>query len=189
MKKTIILYITDKNIYINNKQEIIAEKLPSEVVVDNRLNNSEKFYTVFKNLLKKYKLNDSLLSKKIKIISMPNYLKSDQELLISIMERLSFNNPHFIKYNSIVTNNFINILDDKIILTYQNQNFIIYLNIGSLNVIKKLILNIFTNEKEVYLIGNKDQVITLKKELEDKIKCYSYEDSEQYIIKHACKET
>ena len=121
-KKNIAVYLTDDCVYLASKDNIYEEKVDKTLIVNNRIAQTEEFYRFFNKILKKNKLNDSLLGKDIFILEYPNYLKSDKELIMSVFEKLSFNKVKFIKYNSIIDNDTINVNHKNALITIQNKN-------------------------------------------------------------------
>ena len=97
MNKSIGVYLTDSFIYLYYKDKVIVKEVQDNAVSNNRIAKPDSFYKQFNKIIKENKLADSLVSKTIYFIDLPNYLESDHQLILSIFDKLSFNKIKFIK--------------------------------------------------------------------------------------------
>lgn len=196
MNKPLGVYITDSYLYICTKEQIYQEKIPNKLVKYNRINLVNDFYKFINKTIKKYKLSDSLISKTVYVLELPNYLNSDKELILSLFDKLSFNKIKYIKYQDIIKEDILNIslnnsylkIKDKCI--FLDHNLIIkqedfeteYLNI------LKIYKNMFSNK--IFLCGDYDNLINLAKKIEEQfnIKTYVYAHYQTEIIKNLQKQ-
>ena len=196
MNKPLGVYITDSYLYICTKEQIYQEKIPNKLVKYNRINLVDDLYKFINKIIKKYKLSDSLISKTVYVLELPNYLNSDKELILSLFDKLSFNKIKYIKYQDIIKEDTLNIslnnsylkIKDKCI--FLDHNLIIkqedfeteYLNI------LKIYKNMFSNK--IFLCGDYDNLINLAKKIEEQfnIKTYVYAQYQTEIIKNLQKQ-
>ena len=185
-KNNIGLYLTDNNIFICTKEKIYIEEITKEIIEDNRINKSEDFYKVINKIIKKNKLNDSIIGKNVIIVDLPNYLQSDRELIKSVLEKTSFNNVKFIEYNELVKVNLFNLNSSNAIITLKNNIYINYNIFNNKDLTKQLInfLGTYVNKKDIFLIGTLANLDDIAQELEEKyhIKVYIYDNKTTYII-------
>ena len=186
-KKGIGLYITDTMIYLCTKDKIYYEPVDKDIIIHNRIALIDDFYRYMNKIIKKNKLNDSILGKNIKIVELPNYLNSDKELLNSLLEKLSFNKIEYIKYNDLIKENTINLNDNITIVTIEKKNYLI-----DNELLDKEIINIMLKKSPnniFYLIGSN---ATLNKAFfeskVEQLKIYTYSNAEAYIIEKIQKE-
>ena len=185
VKKNIAVYLTDDYVYLASKDNIYEEKIDKVLIVNNRIAQTEEFYRFFNKILKKNKLNDSILGKDIFILEYPNYLKSDKELIMSIFEKLSFNKVKFIKYNNVIDNDTLNINEKNALITIQNKNY--FLDYNFVEDINEAIINFLEKQpkiNELRVIGNFSQIEELARKIEEKlkIKTFTYFEGNKYII-------
>lgn len=185
-KKNIAVYLTDDCVYLASKDNIYEEKVDKTLIVNNRIAQTEEFYRFFNKILKKNKLNDSILGKDIFILEFPNYLKSDKELIMSVFEKLSFNKVKFIKYNSIIDNDTLNVNHKNALMTIQNKNYFLDYN-NFVQDIQEEILNLLEKQpkiNELRVIGNFSKIEELARKIEEKlhIKTFTYFEGDKYII-------
>ena len=185
-KKNIAVYLTDECVYLASKNNIYEEKVDKSLIINNRIAQTEEFYRFFNKILKKNKLNDSLLGKDIFILEYPNYLKSDKELIMSVFEKLSFNKVKFIKYNNAIDNDTINANQKNALITIQNKNYFLDYNNFGQNIKKEIIafLEKQSKIKELRVIGNLNQIEILAKDIEERlqIKTFTYFEGNKYLI-------
>lgn len=187
-KKSIGLYLTDKYIYLCSKDKIFKENINEGIIVNNRISKSDEFYKSISKIIKKNKLNESIIGKNILVVDLPNYLKSDKELISSILEKTAFDNINFINYNELLENNHTyNFNDCNAIITIDENNFFIDYKLFFNQDITEAILNLITmylNDQSIFLIGSLPNLkeLALLIENEYKIKTFIYDDSDIYII-------
>lgn len=185
-KKNIAVYLTDDCVYLASKDNIYEKKVDKTLIVNNRIAQTEEFYRFFNKILKKNKLNDSILGKDVFILEYPNYLKSDKELIMSIFEKLSFNKVKFIKYNSVIDNDTLNVNHKNALITIQNKNYFLDYN-NFVQGINEEILSFLEKQQkmnELRVIGNFSKIEELAKKIEEKlqIKTYTYFEGNKYIV-------
>lgn len=188
-KSNIGLYLTDGLVYLCTKDKIYEEVVDKDIVINNKVAKSQEFYHFMNKIIKKYKLNDSILGRNIAIFSSPNYLDTDKELLRSIMEKLSFKITNFIKYNEIITDiTIINYNNSNTIFTLSKQNYFLPNTlIEKFNLYNAIIPNI--KSLEIFIIGQNQNIKKLANYLEKEYskKVYTYSNSEVYIIENIQK--
>lgn len=185
-KKNIAVYLTDDYVYLASKDNIYEEKVEKALIVNNRIAQTEEFYRFFNKILKKNKLNDSILGKDIFILEYPNYLKSDKELIMSIFEKLSFNKVNFIKYNNVIDNDTLNVNEKNALITIQNKNYFLDYNNFAQNINEEILGFLEKQPKtdELRVIGDFNKIEELARKLEEKlqIKTFTYFEGNKYII-------
>ena len=185
-KKNIAVYLTDDYVYLASKDNIYEEKVDKALIVNNRIAQTEEFYRFFYKILKKNKLNDSILGKDIFILEYPNYLKSDKELIMSVFEKLSFNKVKFIEYSNVIDNDTINANQKNALITIQNKNYFLDYNNFGQEINEEIItfLEKHSKIKELRVIGNLEQIEVLAKDIEEKlqIKTFTYFEGNKYLI-------
>ena len=191
-KNSLGINITSKYLYLNYKENIYKEEIPKNIVINNRVAKSEDFFKFLQKILKKYKLNDTILSKNIYLIEYPNYLKSDKELLISILEKLSFTKVHFIKYEKLIEkNSTLNLNNDMAIITLGNQSYLISYAMFNKNWEESL-LNLLADylvDTELFVIGNYLELKNFTKKIENEyeVRVYIFQNGDIYLNKNIQK--
>ena len=186
IKNGLGLYLTDTIIYLCTKDKIYKEPVDKEILIHNRVALTNEFYHFMNKIIKKNKLNDTILGKNLTIIDLPNYLESDKELLNSIFEKLSFNNIKYIKYVNLMDLDLVFNLNEAnayIILNKKNY-FIDYNNLFDsienylLNLIKKI------KSSEIFFLGNYHNLKKVVNSLEKRgsFKIYTFQNNEDYVI-------
>ena len=187
--KFIGMYITDDYIFFCTKDKIYKEKVLNKAVLNNRINKSVDFFKQLNQIIKKNKLNDSIISKTIYIVNLPIYLESDREIISSILEKASFTKIRFVDYKDLIEKKhmIININNKNVLISKSDQY--IYMDNSMyesqkdeksiIYLIKKCIDN-----NAVYLIGNNSNLGRIRYNLEKKLnkKAYIYDNSDIYII-------
>ncbi len=185
MKNNLGLIITDNYVYLCLKNQIYKEEITKDIVIHNRVAKTDSFYRYMQKIIKKNKLNDSLMGRNITVLEFPNYLKSDKELLTSILEKLSFNHIKFITYNTLLEKPTLNVTANYAILTEQEQSYFFDYHIFN-DFLKSIVILIKSNLKssELFLIGDASDLKQLGIKLEEQvpIKVFVYHNSDFYLI-------
>ena len=192
VKSSLGINITSNYLYLSYKDNIYKEEIPKDIIINNRVAKSEDFFKFLQKTLKKYKLNDTLLSKNIYLVEYPNYLKSDRELLISIFEKLSFTKVHFIKYENLIEkNSTLDLNVDMAIFTIGSQSYLIDFAIFNKDIEESLLklLESYLIDTEIFVFGNYQKIksFTEKIENEYEVRVYIYQECDGYLIKNLQK--
>lgn len=196
MKVNNLLYMTDDIIYLKNKKKknIIKYKINKNIIKFGKVYNIEKFLKEYSTFLNKNHLNNNLFGDTIKIIINSHYTPADITVLKSAMEKLNYrkiifeNESKRYKLNS--TKAFLNIQDNYIILSFIDE----YKKIKSMLIptdffvtLKDLLSYIKSQikDKDMYLIGNGEQINDIFNEFEKKYhnKTYIFNNHEVYLLK------
>lgn len=186
-KSNIGLYLTDGLVYLCTKDKIYEEVVDKDIVINNKIAKSQEFYQFMNKVIKKHKLNDSILGRNIAILELPNYLDTDKELLTSIMEKIAFKKTNFLKYNEIIKESTINYNNSNTIFTIENLNFVLDNTlIEKFELYKQLIS---PNISDLYIIGNNPNINKLATYLEKNYdqKVYTYTNCQLFIIENIQK--
>ncbi len=186
-KSNLGLYLTDSYLYLCAKDQVYQEKIDANIIVDNKIAKSEEFYRYLLKIIKKHKLNDSLLGKNILIVEQPNYQKVDKELLTSIFEKLSFNKINFYQYNNLLDNdNTFNLNQHNALIWLNKQNYYFSYNMFINNDENNLtyFLKHYVDNNDIFLIGDLANLNNIAQRLEQecKINIYRYNQPQLYII-------
>ncbi len=185
VKNSLGIMITDNKIYLCNKTAIYEEDI-KDIIKYNRIAKAEAFYRFMVKTLKKYKLNDSLIGKNVYILKFPNYLDSDEELITSIFEKLSFNKIKFLDYLDLTnqTPSFY-LSGDNAILRIDNKAYFIDFQIFQ-NPEEYILylLKLLTNEQNLFLFGDIPNLNDIRSQIEQEknIKTYTYHNAATYLI-------
>ncbi|HJJ16776.1 MAG TPA: hypothetical protein OIM63_01630 [Bacilli bacterium] len=188
MNKSIGVYLTDSFIYLYYKDKVIVKEVQDNAVSNNRIAKPDSFYKQFNKIIKENKLADSLVSKTIYFMDLPNYLESDHQLILSIFDKLSFNKIKFIKYSDVITTNLLNINKTNAYLSINSKLIFINNSIFKDNLLS-ILKNYLTDIDELFLVGDYNDLIKLGALIEQNfhIKTFIYSEQEQFIIKQITK--
>ena len=190
-----IIYLSDNYIYLKNykHKNIIKYNVAKGIIINNKIANIKLFNNTLNNLIKKYKLNNSLFKESITIIINDTYTDVDKFILNNLFESFNYKNIIFINENKTynLNNNiaYINIKEDNILLTYidsyKNINTI-YIPSNYYDSIKDLCryINNKIGNKEITLLGYGNLLNDFFNYYEKNynIAVYLYTNSEFYII-------
>ena len=195
MKKKNILYLTDNSIYYKTNK-IIKYPINQGIVINSKIGNIKKFNKILEELLKSNKLNNSILGNKIKVIINNTWTKADIELLKNILINLNYRKIDFEydhKYYHLNNKNaYLNILDNYMLLTIINE----YQKIKTILINNDLFDSIdekmdyiakAINNKELFILGYGEDLITIFNKFEEKynITTYMFSNNESYILDNA----
>ena len=195
MKKKNILYLTDNSIYYKTNK-IIKYPINQGIVINSKIGNIKKFNKILEELLKSNKLNNSILGNKIKVIINNTWTKADIELLKNILINLNYRKIDFeydYKYYHLNNKNaYLNILDNYMLLTIINE----YHKIKTILINNDLFDSIdekmdyiakAINNKELFILGYGEDLITIFNKFEEKynITTYMFSNNESYILDSA----
>ncbi len=198
MKAKNILYITDNKLYLYNykKDNIIKYKIGNNIVNGGRIVNPDKFIKAYEKLIQDNHLNNSLFGETIKIIINSNNNASDIVLLKNIFASFNYRHTYIeneTKYYKLNTSNaYLNIFDNYVILTFQNEykkteSFVIYTNLFLNTDDLMEYLKYRLNDRELYLLGDGDTLNYIFDNFEEKFgnKTYIFSNNEVYLISKA----
>ena len=180
----LILKLTDNFIYIYNcnKDNLIEEQIPKNIIKNSKIIDIEKFIEELNNIIKKNKLNNILIKNKVNILIPSYYNNTDKFLLDYTFKILNYYNYEFIKesdvYNYLLDsdNIVINLWEkqgeisyrekDKVITSYFNINDNIKKDVENIIVINNVNCNKINiqNKNIIYLEPNKHFMIYKLKE-------------------------
>ena len=184
MKKYLILKYTDEYLYFYyaKSDQTIKEKIPKNIIEENKIIDIESFIKILDKIIKKYKLNTNLLKSELYII-VPSYsTKSDIFLLSYALKFLNYYKFTFIEeyktYKHLLDNDsfVLSIWHEEGELTYLENNKVIsipFTRIPDLKNKKLIVINntkedfkIKSNSKKIYYLENSlTPVITFLKEI------------------------
>jgi len=145
-----IFEFTDEEIKIFNKKKniLIKEKIPSNIIVNNKLYDYLKLYNILLNIINKYKLNNHLFKINIKVLIFEEISPSEIYLYKLLFKELSNYKVSIIYIKDYFPSNTIFISGKE--LYYHNKK---------LDKLKK---------DKYILVGNSDNFKDLKPSLENK---------------------
>lgn len=195
-QKQLIMYIIDNDLYLY-KDKLIKEKAKPNVFRYGKISKPKEFIKFFESIIKKYKLNKSLLNNSITVIIDPTYTQADTDILNDILDKLSFNKISFINIINllVITRKRIYFIIAKhymylIHLNYKNNVETIFIDYKLFKNNINILLNhliIFFKKKQVIVLGITGEIDSIAEKIEElsKTPTFYIQEPINYLIEKA----